>query len=121
MRKFTAQDIDVNIDQIWRKHWFRYRSFDGFRWHYTNSRDHPRADFWVILKQRPNNGWIYCAKGSNGLRKVTIESLPFPDPQLAALAGMVWVEKYIGPRKLPITGPAPVIRLAEYKAEKAPI
>jgi hypothetical protein len=85
MRKFRALDEDVNIDQIFRKHWFRYRSFDGFRWHYTNSRDHPRADFWVILKQTPNqDGWIYCVKGSNGMRKVAIQSLLFPDPQLAA-------------------------------------
>jgi hypothetical protein len=43
-------------------------------------------------------------------------SAPFSDPQLAALSGMIWVEKYIGPHKPPIIGPAPVIRFAEYKA-----
>jgi hypothetical protein len=117
MRRFTASDSSCNVDQVFRKHWFRFRSFDGFRWHYMNTRDHPRADFWVILKQKQNNaGWVYYVKGSNGLRKVAIESVLFSDPQLAALAGMVFVEKLIGPRKLPITGPAPVIHLAEHQS-----
>jgi hypothetical protein len=67
MKRMTSSgSVYSNLDQFFRQHWFRYTSFDGFWWHFKNSRDYPRADFWVRLKQTSNpDGWLYCVKGRN--------------------------------------------------------
>lgn len=71
----------------------------------------------MILK-RTNTGWTYHVKGTRRWKRtVDIVGVSYPDPQLAIIAGMVFVEKHVvRPPKPPIIGPAPVISLAKYKA-----
>jgi hypothetical protein len=105
-----------NVDQIVRKRWFRYRGFDGFRWHYQDGRD----SFWVILQGISNGLWKYRVEGTRRRREVQVTGPLQSDPQLAIITGMVWVERcLVRPPKPPIIGPAPVIHLSEYKASKA--